>query len=389
MVDVFFKKKIKIIKDWVMLQQPTIILYDRVILWLTIGLISIGLVMVASTSMLIGSRLFGDSFYFVKRNILYIGFSFVISLFILKIPISVWYRYNFILLIVSFFMLLLVLLVGHSVNGSLRWLSFGSLCIQPAELAKLSLFCYLSSYLARKIDGNFYQSWIFYKPIVIMLIMFFLVLLQPDLGTATIMFVTTLSVLFIAGIALKYFFLFFFITILIIISLIIIEPYRIQRILAFWNPWSDPFGSGYQLTQSLIAFGRGELWGQGLGNSIQKMEYLPEVHTDFIFAILGEELGYCGVFLILLMIFAIIFRALSISNQAFRIGRYFSGFLSCSIGVWLNIQTVINIGVTIGILPTKGLTLPFISYGGSSFIVMFIVIMLLLRIDFELRISRI
>ncbi|QOI11267.1 cell division protein FtsW [Blochmannia endosymbiont of Colobopsis nipponica] len=370
-----------------MLNKSVNVLYDRILLWLILGLIFTGIVMVASTSMLVGSRLLGDPFYFVKRNMLYVGLSFLISLFLLRTPVFRWHRYSLILLLVSFVLLIVVLLFGNTVHGSSRWLSFGWLSIQPAELSKLSLFCYLSSYFSYKFKNGCFDFYVFCKPILIMLSICLLVLVQPDFGSAVVIFATTLGILFIASIRLRKFFLFVFVSVFIVVGLILIEPYRIERIFSFWNPWQDPFGSGYQLTQSLMAFGRGKLWGRGLGNSIQKMEYLPEAHTDFIFAIIAEEFGYCGAFLVLLMIFSVVFRALAISRHAFRLNMFFSGFLSCAIGIWFSFQTIVNVGVTVGLLPTKGLTFPFISYGGSSFMVLFCAVILLLRIDFELRIS--
>ena len=173
-----------------------------------------------------------------------------------------------------------------------------------------------------------------------------------------------------------------------VVLLILAEPYRIRRVTSFWNPWEDPFGSGYQLTQSLMAFGRGELWGQGLGNSVQKLEYLPEAHTDFIFSIIAEELGYIGVVLALLMVFFVAFRAMSIGRKALEIDHRFSGFLACSIGIWFSFQALVNVGAAAGMLPTKGLTLPLISYGGSSLLIMSTAIMMLLRIDYETRLEK-
>ena len=207
----------------------------------------------------------------------------------------------------------------------------------------------------------------FLKPMGVILVLAVLLLAQPDLGTVVVLFVTTLAMLFLAGAKLWQFIAIIGMGISAVVLLILAEPYRIRRVTAFWNPWEDPFGSGYQLTQSLMAFGRGELWGQGLGNSVQKLEYLPEAHTDFIFAIIGEELGYVGVVLALLMVFFVAFRAMSIGRKALEIDHRFSGFLACSIGIWFSFQALVNVGAAAGMLPTKGLTLPLISYGGSSY----------------------
>ncbi|ACX89516.1 cell division protein FtsW [Pectobacterium parmentieri] len=380
------------IKSWVMGTRESdtlsIVLYDRTLVWLTLGLAIIGFVMVTSASMPVGQRLASDPFLFAKRDAIYLGLAFGLSLITLRIPMEIWQRYSPVLLLLAMVMLLVVLAVGSSVNGASRWISLGPLRIQPAELSKLALFCYLSSYMVRKVEEVRNNFWGFCKPMGVMVVLAVLLLAQPDLGTVVVLFITTLAMLFLAGAKMWQF--------LAIIGsggfavglLIVAEPYRMRRVTSFWNPWDDPFGDGYQLTQSLMAFGRGEFWGQGLGNSVQKLEYLPEAHTDFIFSILGEELGYIGVVLALLMIFFVAFRAMSIGKRALEIDQRFSGFLACSIGVWFSFQTLVNVGAAAGMLPTKGLTLPLISYGGSSLLIMSTAIVLLLRIDFETRLTK-
>ncbi|EKN3342050.1 cell division protein FtsW [Yersinia enterocolitica] len=366
----------------------SMVLYDRTLLWLTFGLAIIGFVMVTSASMPIGQRLAGDPFLFAKRDALYLALAFGLSLVTLRIPMDVWQRYSNIMLLISIVMLLVVLVVGSSVNGASRWISLGPLRIQPAELSKLSLFCYLASYLVRKVEEVRSNFWGFCKPMGVMVILAVLLLAQPDLGTVVVLFITTLAMLFLAGAKMWQFLAIIGSGVFAVCLLIVAEPYRMRRVTSFWNPWADPFGSGYQLTQSLMAFGRGEFWGQGLGNSVQKLEYLPEAHTDFIFSILGEELGYFGVVLALLMVFFVAFRAMSIGRRALEIDQRFSGFLACSIGVWFSFQALVNVGAAAGMLPTKGLTLPLISYGGSSLIIMSTAIVLLLRIDFETRLAK-
>ncbi|KHN53313.1 cell division protein FtsW [Pectobacterium fontis] len=380
------------IKSWVMGTRESdtlsVVLYDRTLVWLTLGLAVIGFVMVTSASMPVGQRLASDPFLFAKRDAIYLGLAFGLSLITLRVPMEIWQRYSPVLLLLAMVMLLVVLAVGSSVNGASRWISLGPLRIQPAELSKLALFCYLSSYMVRKVEEVRNNFWGFCKPMGVMVVLAVLLLAQPDLGTVVVLFITTLAMLFLAGAKMWQF--------LAIIGsggfavglLIIAEPYRMRRVTSFWNPWDDPFGDGYQLTQSLMAFGRGEFWGQGLGNSVQKLEYLPEAHTDFIFSILGEELGYIGVVLALLMIFFVAFRAMSIGKRALEIDQRFSGFLACSIGVWFSFQTLVNVGAAAGMLPTKGLTLPLISYGGSSLLIMSTAIVLLLRIDFETRLTK-
>ncbi|KAA9002602.1 cell division protein FtsW [Affinibrenneria salicis] len=379
------------LKSWVMGTRESdslsYVLYDRTLLWLTFGLAVIGFVMVTSASMPVGQRLASDPFLFAKRDALYLGLAFALSLVTLRIPMDTWQRYSGVLLLLAMVMLLVVLVVGSSVNGASRWIAFGPLRIQPAELSKLALFCYLSSYMVRKVDEVRNNFWGFCKPMGVMVVLAVLLLAQPDLGTVVVLFITTLAMLFLAGARMWQFLAIIGCGIFAVGLLIVAEPYRMRRVTSFWNPWDDPFGSGYQLTQSLMAFGRGELWGQGLGNSVQKLEYLPEAHTDFIFSILGEELGYIGVVLALLMIFFVAFRAMSIGRRALEINQRFSGFLACSIGIWFSFQTLVNVGAAAGMLPTKGLTLPLISYGGSSLIIMSTAIVLLLRIDYETRLT--
>ncbi|VEC00816.1 Cell division protein FtsW [Cedecea lapagei] len=299
------------LKGWVMGSREadanSMVLYDRTLLWLTFGLAAIGFIMVTSASMPVGQRLANDPFLFAKRDGLYIIVAFVLAMVTLRLPMDFWQRHSTAMLLASIAMLLIVLVVGSSVNGASRWIAFGPLRIQPAEFSKLSLFCYLANYLVRKVDEVRNNLRGFLKPMGVILVMAVLLLAQPDLGTVVVLFVTTLAMLFLAGAKLWQFIAIIGMGISAVILLILAEPYRIRRVTSFWNPWEDPFGSGYQLTQSLMAFGRGELWGQGLGNSVQKLEYLPEAHTDFIFSIIGEELGYIGVVLALLMVFFVAF----------------------------------------------------------------------------------
>ncbi|MDT9587488.1 MAG: cell division protein FtsW [Candidatus Arsenophonus melophagi] len=382
----------KPLKHWINIESNNDVinntLYDRTLVWLTLGLAIIGFIMVTSASMPIGQRLTQDPFFFAKRDILYLILSFFLALLVLNIPMVWWEKYNFLLLITSLILLLLVLLTGTAVNGASRWINTGILCIQPSEITKLSLFCYLSSYLVRKSDEVRTRFLGFIKPMCILILMAILLLLQPDLGTLIVLVVTTLALLFLAGARLMSFIIGIIIFAIGIIGLIYFEPYRLHRITSFLNPWADPFGTGYQLTQSLMAFGRGKLCGQGLGNSIQKLEYLPEAHTDFILSVLAEELGYIGVVLVLSMLFFIALRSMLIGKRALDAKQYFSGYLACSIGILVTFQVLVNVGAATGMLPTKGLTLPLISYGGSSLLIMFIAMAILLRIDFETRLKR-
>lgn len=267
----------------------------------------------------------------------------------------------------------------------MRWINIGFFYIQPSEITKLSLFFYISNYLTKKI-GKINNFWHFFKPVFVTLIISMLIILQPDFGTVIVLFTTTLCILFIAGARIWQCFIIIFFGIIFSVILIIISSYRIKRITCFFNPWTDPFNEGYQIINSLIAFGRGSILGEGLGNSLQKLHYLPESHTDFIFAIIAEEMGFSGAILILFLIFFLSLKGMLIGQNSFKKNKYFSSFLAFSISIWFFIQTTINIGSVIGLIPTKGLTFPVISYGGSSLIITSSAIFILLRIDYENKI---
>ncbi len=375
------------VKGWVRQASP-LVLYDRQIVWLAFGLMLTGLVMVTSASFPISTRLTGSPFHFMVRHAIFLFLALSAAIVVIQIPLERWMKHSVHLLLVSMFLLLVVLVAGHSVNGASRWIPLGLFNLQPAEIAKLSLFIFMSSYLVRKNDevrDSFFGGFI--KPIIVFTCLAVLLLLQPDLGTVVVMLVTLFAMLFIAGAKLVQFLSLLVIGVGVVTILIISEPYRMRRMTSFWRPFEDPFGNGYQLTQSLMAFGRGDWFGQGLGNSIQKLEYLPEAHTDFVFAVVAEELGFIGVVCILLMIFALVYKALNIGRKALESGEIFGGFLAVSISIWFAFQTLINVGAAAGIVPTKGLTLPLISYGGSSLIIMTIAVALLLRIDYECRVA--
>jgi cell division protein FtsW len=363
-------------------------LFDRQLVWLALGLMLIGLVMVTSASFPISSRLTDQPFHFMFRHGIFLLLALLTSSIVLQVPVDRWMRYSSLLLAVSFFLLIIVLVAGKSVNGASRWIPLGIFNLQPAEVAKLSLFIFMSGYLVRKqeeVRKTFFGG--FMKPIMVFGALAVLLLGQPDLGTVIVMLVTLFGMLFIAGAKLSQFLALMVAGILAVLALIAAEPYRIRRVTSFLDPWDDPFGSGYQLTQSLMAFGRGEWLGQGLGNSIQKLEYLPEAHTDFVFAVMAEELGFVGVVLVLVLIFSLVLKALFIGKKAFEHDLQFGGYLAFGIGIWFAFQTLVNVGAAAGMVPTKGLTLPLISYGGSSLIIMSIAVSILLRIDHECRLS--
>ncbi len=363
-------------------------LFDRQLVWIAFGLMLIGLVMVTSASFPISSRLTDQPFHFMFRHAIFLLLAFLTSSMVLQVPLERWMKYSSLLLGISFFLLIVVLVVGKSVNGASRWIPLGLFNLQPAEVAKLSLFIFMSGYLVRKHDEvrqTFFGG--FLKPIMVFGTLAVLLLGQPDLGTVIVMLVTLFGMLFIAGAKLSQFLALMVAGVLAVVALIVAEPYRVRRVTSFLDPWEDPFGSGYQLTQSLMAFGRGEWFGQGLGNSIQKLEYLPEAHTDFVFAVLAEELGFVGVVLVLVLIFSLVLKAIFIGKKAFQHDQQFGGYLAFGIGIWFAFQTLVNVGAAAGMVPTKGLTLPLISYGGSSLIIMSVAVSILLRIDHECRLA--
>ena len=361
--------------------------FDRSFVILVITLYIIGLVMVASSSMPVADRLFNNPFHFIIRHMIYIVLSLVIGGLALQIPMSWWHKYSSYLLIFGLFLLVAVLVIGRSVNGSQRWIVLGPITIQAAEPAKLFFFCYLSAYLVRRREEVMENLKGFIKPLVVFGLLAFFLLMQPDLGTVIVMFVTTFGLLFLAGAKLWQFIAMTAVGLSAIAGLAVFEPYRLRRITSFLDPWQDPFGSGYQLTQSLMAYGRGEIFGQGLGNSVQKLEYLPEAHTDFVMAVLAEEFGFVGVSVVLFLSAWLVLKALMLGRQAIIKEKYFEGFFAYSIGIWMSFQTAVNIGASAGIVPTKGLTMPLISYGGSSMIIMTIAVVVLIRIDHELRLQ--
>ncbi|GLP97500.1 putative lipid II flippase FtsW [Paraferrimonas sedimenticola] len=370
-------------------KAPTMVMYDRSLLAIILGLMAVGFVMVASASMPEATSLTGNPNHFILRHLFYLAGCVVIGLIMLQVSVEQWQKYSGYGFLLVGSMLVAVLFVGKTVNGSTRWLSLGPINIQVAELAKLAFCAYMASYLVRRHQEIRGAAWGFLKPIILLGLFSFLLLLQPDLGSSVVLFVIVIGLLFLAGARMIEFCGLLTMGVVLIITLAVTSTYRWKRVTSFLDPWENPFGEGYQLTQSLMAFGRGDWLGQGLGNSIQKLEYLPEAHTDFIFAVIGEELGFIGVIAILVLLFSLVFKALKLGSQCLANDQAFGGYLAYGIGIWFCFQTGVNVGASIGMLPTKGLTLPFISYGGSSLWVMTAAAAALIRIDFELRRSQI
>ena len=359
--------------------------YDKSLLLLVFGLMCFGWIMVTSASMPASEKIYNNEYYISIKHAVFIfiaSFAMFVTFFF---QMDWWKKYNMELLLVAFVLLFAVLAVGNTVNGSRRWLSLGFFNLQAAEVAKLFFFAFLAGYLVRQHEQLRDNVLGFAKPLIIFFVLAILLLMQPDLGTVIVMFVTTVALLFLAGAKLWQFFALIGVGAFAVFSLIIIEPYRMRRVTSFMDPWADPFGSGYQLTQSLMAYGRGDWFGLGLGNSIQKLDYLPEAHTDFIAAIIAEERGFIGLCVLVLVMGVLVYKMLRIGQAAMEQERHFDGFFAYAIGIWVAFQVFVNIGASAGMLPTKGLTLPFVSYGGSSLIVFAVAASIVMRIDFENR----
>ncbi len=358
---------------------------DYVIIVAFIGLLTVGLVMVASSSMAVAQYSYGNSFYFIIRQSIFAVIGLVLLLLALTIPTEYWQNLNQKWLFMGVGLLVLVLVpgIGHVVNGSRRWIIFGPIAIQVSELVKLCAVMYVSGYLCR--HGNEVREDLsgLVKPMLALGVMGVLLLMEPDFGATVVIFVTALGMLFMAGARLRWFYILLIVAAVAAAALVIFSPYRMARFLGFLHPWNDQLGTGYQLSQSLIAFGRGGIFGVGLGNSVQKLFYLPEAYTDFVLAIIGEELGVLGVCLVLFLFGLLVWRGLNIAKTAHLQYYLFDTFVAYGLTFWLAMQVLINVGVNIGLLPTKGLTLPFISYGGSSLVVDCLVIGILLRIDLQ------
>lgn len=366
------------------------ILYDRWLLLAAIGLLVVGLLMVASSSIAISYRQFNSPFYYLLRQACFLAVGIVAGLIIIRFPIEYWYRLSASILFLSFVALLLVLIpgIGHQVNGSNRWLSLGPIGFQVSEFAKMGFIIYLASYLVRHQEAFNTKVIGFIKPMLVLGVIGVFLLQEPDFGSAVVICATSMGVMFLAGVRMKHFLALILFVLAILVVVAISSPYRMLRLTTFLNPWANPFHSGYQLTQSLIAFGRGGWLGVGLGESVQKLFYLPEAHTDFIFAVLAEELGLLGIIFMMGLYILLFIRILNVAKQAHLMNELFSAYLAYGLGLWIALQFLINIGVNTGVLPTKGLTLPFISYGGSSLLIMCIVLALLLRVDYEVRLRK-
>jgi cell division protein FtsW len=360
---------------------------DRKLLLVTLALLVLGIVMVFSASVTIAdSRYHSASFFFIRQAI-FAAAALFIAWLVLSIRLATWQRYAPQLLMAGVALLILVLIpgVGREVNGSSRWLPLGPVNVQVAEIIKLFAIIYIADYLQRH-HGQLHVS--FFKvlaPLFLLGVAALLLLMQPDMGSMVVIMSTVLAMLFLGGARLDVFAALIAVVGFMFSLLVMIAPYRLARLQSFMDPWADPFGSGFQLVQALIAFGRGDWFGVGLGGSMQKLFYLPEAHTDFLFSIIAEELGLIGALIVLILFFVFVWRALAIGRAAEDAGQVFGAQIAYGIGIWLGLQACVNMGVNMGALPTKGLTLPLMSYGGSSLVIVCVAVALLLRVDLETR----
>lgn len=359
---------------------------DPVLAGLAAVLLAGGLVVLASASITVAEAEHRDPFFFVSRQLVAAAIGLGAALFMMSMPTRIWYRTSFLLLVAALALLALVLIpgVGHTVNGATRWVTVAGVSVQVSEPARLLLILYLAGYIVRRQKALSTGFTGFLKPMLMLSLASGLLLAEPDFGAATVLMATALAMLFVGGARLRDFCLFFAASLGALAALAITSPYRLQRLTGFLNPWDDPWDSGFQLTQSLIAIGRGEWFGVGLGSSVQKLFYLPEAHTDFVFAVFAEELGLAGALALIALMLALVWRIFDIARRAAAAGLWFQAYAALGFGAWLGMQTFINIGVNMGLLPTKGLTLPLVSYGRSSLIVTLAGIGLMLRIHREI-----
>ena len=365
-------------------------IYDYNLFWAALILLGLGLVMVYSSSVdsAAASKLSNyENYYYLVRQSIYILLGFILGYICFLIPIYFWQRTAPYLFILGLILLVIVLIpgIGREVNGSRRWISLIFFNFQPSEIVKLFTIMYASDYVLRKSKQMRTIIKGFLPMLGVIVLTGFLLLLEPDFGALAVITLIAMGILFLGGLTYKIFFSLLIFAPISIYFLIISSPYRMERIVGFLDPWSDPFGKGYQLTHSLIAFGRGEIFGVGLGRSVEKLQYLPEAHTDFILAVLGEEFGFVGVTFVIVLFAYLVLRMFGIAKESIQNKKHFAALMAQGVGLWFGVQGIINMGVNLGLFPTKGLTLPLLSYGGSSILMNMIALAIVLKIDHENR----
>lgn len=359
--------------------------FDPMLVFVTVSLIFIGYIMVASSSLHLGVEQKQDSFYYPLRQFVHIFLGVLLAIGVAKVPMETWENSGPGLFIAGLFLLVIVLIpgLGVKVNGSIRWLSLAGIRLQVSEVVKFFSVIYMAGYVTRhkkNLQGSAYGI---FKPMLLFSVACILLLLEPDFGSAVVILMIAMGMMFLGGARLSQFIILLTLVALLAAALVIVAPYRMARLVSFVDPFKDYLKSGYQLAQALISFGRGEVLGVGLGNGIQKLFYLPEAHTDFLFSVIGEELGLLGVSTVIALYSLLIWRAFVMAQEAEQAGLHFSAFIAYGLGIWLGFQSFVNMGVNMGVLPTKGLTLPLMSYGGSSMIVMCCAVALLYRVHSE------
>ncbi|MGX2039139.1 putative lipid II flippase FtsW [Methylocaldum sp. MU1018] len=358
---------------------------DTILLMASLALLLLGFVMVASASLHLGEKIADDSFYFPKHQLAHIAVGLLAGCFVATVKLESWQKLSMALFLLGLVLLVLVLIpgVGKVVNGSSRWINLFGLRVQVSEVFKLIVVIYMASYIHRHLRTVRESVQGMIRPLALLSVGALLLLMEPDFGATAVIMATALGMLFLGGARLWQFGVLLGLMGVAGVALIYSAEYRLKRVLSFTNPWEHPLDSGFQLTQALIAFGRGEWTGVGLGSSVQKLFYLPEAHTDFLFSIIGEELGLVGTTSVILLFMVIVWRALVIGQLADRTENRFGAFIAYGIGIWFGLQSFINMGVNMGMLPTKGLTLPLMSYGGGSMMVMCAALGLLFRVRSE------
>ena len=362
---------------------------DLILLSLFFVLSFSGLLILASASVHFSDSIYGNPSAIFNRQLFYffLGLSGLLIFFIL--PLNFWISYDRLLITLGFILLLLVFVpgIGFEVNGANRWIRVAGFGLQPSEIMKFLSILYVSCYSVRRIR-EIQSHWIgFFRPAIIIVSIISIILIQPDLGSSAVIFASVLGVLFVAGVKIKQFFIVALLGLVAVTLMIVFVPWRWERIISFIDPWSDPWGSGYQLTLSLMSIGRGDWFGVGLGQGLMKMGYLPDAHTDFIFSVIVEEMGILGGFIIVALLFGLSFRIFYIGRESLLRKNYFGFYFSYGVALLLGLHTFINVGVACGLLPTKGLTLPLISAGGTNLIIVCLMIGLILRVDYENKIS--
>lgn len=356
---------------------------DTALLMLTLSLLAVGLVAISSASVEYAEWHYQNAWYHTRRHLVYVFLAVLSGILVYRVPLNFWYRSAWGWLCLALILLVLVLIpgIGREVNGSQRWLPLGPLTLQPSEFAKLALVVCLAGYLVRR-EEEIRTRWVgFFKAMALLVPIVVLLMAEPDFGATVIVLGTSFGMLFLAGVRLGHLLVVLLPALAGMAALVVAEPYRLQRLIAYTDPWADPYNSGFQLTQSLIAFGRGEWLGVGLGNSVQKLFYLPEAHTDFVFSIWAEETGFIGTMLVVGLFVALIGRILTVGRRAQLTGRLFGAYLCYGVALVFSGQAFVNMGVSCGLLPTKGLTLPLVSYGGSSLIACCVMLALVMRTE--------